>query len=267
MKTQLYKELYANLISLASVAGIDEAGLQKYFVPEGNTSPESILFRLCSSLQNSGMMRNFIKFNDEDPAYRDAIRKVLFDYDIKKSAAVYPDWESIYNAMISAGITDNGIKEKKETNWEKYCRGLYDGLRFLTTDNGEKKINDLVAISELTGKELREISAISKGIHGLGFALTCDWLKECGCTWLAKPDVHINGVVKYMQHNEALKDEDVLRIMFSWAEAVRTAGDKTVTAYKIDKILWLLCTGEFYLDDRRTGREAIYRQIDTLIGI
>ena len=95
MKTQLYKELYANLISLASVAGIDEAGLQKYFVPEGNTSPESILFRLCSSLQNSGMMRNSIKFNDEDPAYRDAIRKVLFDYDIKESAAVYPDWESI----------------------------------------------------------------------------------------------------------------------------------------------------------------------------
>ncbi len=266
MKTQLYRELYVNLVSLASVAGIDETGLQKYFIPEGNTSPESILFRLCSSLQNSGMMRNSIKFNDADPAYRNAIKNVLFDYDIKKSASVYPDWESIYNTMIAAGITDNGIKDKKESNWEKYCRGLYDGLHFLTADNGVKKIKDLVAVSDLTDKEMREISVISKNIHGLGFALTCDWLKECGCSWLAKPDVHINGVVKYMQHNEALKDEDVLKVMFSWAKAVRATGDNTVTAYKIDKMLWLLCTGEFYLDDRRTGPEAIYRKIDSMMG-
>ena len=55
--------------------------------------------------------------------------------------------------------------------------------------------------------------------------------------------------------------------MFSWAKAVRTTGDNTVTAYKIDKMLWLLCTGEFYLDDRRTGREAIYRKIDSLMGV
>ena len=82
MKTQLYRELYVNLVSLASIAGIDETGLQKYFIPEGNTSPESILFRLCSSLQNSGMMRNSIKFNDADPAYRNAIKNVLFDYDM-----------------------------------------------------------------------------------------------------------------------------------------------------------------------------------------
>ena len=80
MKTQLYRELYVNLVSLASIAGIDETGLQKYFIPEGNTSPESILFRLCSSLQNSGMMRNSIKFNDADPAYQNAIKNVLFDY-------------------------------------------------------------------------------------------------------------------------------------------------------------------------------------------
>lgn len=265
MQIELYKALYRNLVSYASVAGVDESALQKYFIPEGNTGSESILFRLCSSLQNSGMMRNSIKFNDKDTTYRDTVKKVLFDFDAKKSAATYSDWESIYNAMLAGGITDNGIKDKKESNWEKYCRGLYDGLCFLTAGNGEKIIKDLVAVLELTYKELKELYAISNQIHGLGLPLTCDWLKECGCTWLAKPDVHINGVVKHLQNNEKFKDEDVLKLMFSWAETVKSSGeDKDATAYKIDKIVWLLCTGEFYLDDRRVGREAIYRRIDAL---
>lgn len=265
MQIKLYKALYRNLVSYASVAGVDESALQKYFIPEGNTSSDSILFRLCSSLQNSGMMRNSIKFNDTDTTYRDIVKKVLFNFDANKAAATYTDWESIYNAMLTGGITDNGIKDKKESNWEKYCRGLNDGLRFMTVGNGEKIIKDLVAVSELTEKELRDISIISNQIHGLGLPLTCDWLKECGCTWLAKPDVHINGVVKYLKADEKLKDEDVIKLMFSWAETVKLSGeDKDATAYKIDKIIWLLCTGEFYLDDRRVGREAIYRKIDAL---
>ena len=265
MQVKLYKALYRNLVDYASVAGVDESALQKYFIPEGNTSSFSILFRLCSSLQNSGMMRNSIKFNDKGCKHRITIRKVLFDFDTKKSAATYSDWESIYNAMLASDITDNGIKDKKESNWEKYCRGLYDGLQFLTTGNGDRIIKDLASVSELTDKELNDIYAISNQIHGLGFALTCDRLKECGCTWLAKPDVHINGVVKYLKADEKLKYEDVLKVMFSWAESASSSGDdKHVTAYKIDKIIWLLCTGEFYLDDRRTGREAIYRRIDSL---
>jgi len=260
----LYKTLYEKLVNLASVAGIDVAVLQKYFVPEGNPTSKSILFRLCSSLENSGMMRNSIKF-DKDITNSNAIKKVLFDFDTKRSAATYPDWRSIYDAMLAAGIKDNGNRENNETNWEKYCRGLYDALQFLTINNGEKKIKDLVAASKLTDMELKEISAISREIHGLGFVLTCDWLKECGCTWLAKPDVHIKGVVKYIQGNEKLKDEDVLKLMFTWAEAVKNSGaDKYATAYKIDKIIWLLCTGEFYLDDRKIGRKVIYRIIDSL---
>jgi len=265
MQIKLYKALYQNLVSYASVAGLDESALQKYFIPEGNTSSDSILFRLCSSLQNSGMMRNSIKFNDKDTKCRNIVKKALFSFDANKSAATYSDWESIYNAMLAGGITDNGIKDKKESNWEKYCRGLYDGLRFLTAGNGDRIIKDIVSVSALTDRELKDIYSISNQIHGLGFALTCDWLKECGCTWLAKPDVHINGVVKYLKADEKLKDEDVLKLMFSWAETVKLSGeDKDATAYKIDKIIWLLCTGEFYLDDRRVGREAIYRKIDAL---
>lgn len=265
MQIELYNELYCNLVSLASVTGLSELDIQKYFVPEGNTSSKSILFRLCSSLQNSGMMRNSIKFNDKDTTNQNIIGKVLFNFDTVKAATMYSDWQSIYNEMLAVGIVDNGIKEKKETNWEKYCSGIYDGLQFLYANNGESTIRALTEARKLTDIELTKITAISNNIHGLGFALTCDWLKECGCTWLAKPDVHINGVVKHMQGKENMKDEDVLKLMYTWSVAVRESDtDPYATAYKIDKIIWLLCTGDFYLDDRKTGREAIYRKIDSL---
>ena len=92
MEIELYKKLYQNLVNYASVAGIDKAALQKYFIPEGNTSSKSILFRLCSSLQNSGMMRNSIKFNDtKNLDNRKVIEKVMFGYNTQKAAEHYPD--------------------------------------------------------------------------------------------------------------------------------------------------------------------------------
>lgn len=70
--------------------------------------------------------------------------------------------------------------------------------------------------------------------------------------------MHQNGVDK-------IKDKDVLLEMFSLAEVVKNSGtDLSATAYKLDKIIWLLCTGEFYLDGKRIGREAIYRKIDAI---
>ncbi len=265
MKIELYKKLYKKLLDLASIIGIDETGLQRYFIPEGITSSESILVHLCSSLQNSGIMRNSIKFNNtNDQSNRCIIKKVLFDFNAEKSATTYSNWKCIYNAMLTAGITDNGKKEKKESNWEKYCCGLFDGLQFLTVKNGKNRMKELIATSTLTDKELNEISTISKSIHGLGFALTCDWLKECGCTWLAKPDVHISKVVKRIQGCKTLKDTDVIQFVFEWSKAVEENYDKTVTAYKIDKMIWLLCTGNFYLDHEKFGREAIYYIIDAI---
>lgn len=266
MLTDLYKTLYIDLVSLASVAGVSESELQKYFVPEGNATSKSILFRLCSSLQNSRMMHNSIKFNDVTaPEYRSAVETVMCGFDTKNAAIKYSNWTEIYDAMISADIFDNGIRENKETNWEKYCRGLYDGLQFLTSGDGENKIKELVSAPALTDAEIGKINVISNEIYGLGFALTCDWLKECGCVWLAKPDVHINGVIMHQKDVDRIKDKDVLHEMFSWAEIVKNSGtDSGATAYKLDKIIWLLCTGDFYLDGKRTGREAICRKIDAI---
>ena len=172
-------------------------------------------------------------------------------------------YDTLYNDLVSlasvAGVTENDL--------QKYCRGLYEGLDFLNHTfldykNGESAIKQLALKTELTDNELKLINTISSRIHGLGFSLTCDWLKESGCLWLAKPDVHINSVIMHLKGVNKIKNDEVLQVMFSWAEAVKNSGaDPSATAYKLDKIIWLLCTGEFYLDGKRIGRDAICNKI------
>ena len=261
----LYTTLYNDLVSLASVAGISENDLKKYFSPRKITKSDNILFRLCSSLQNSSMMRNSIKFNDSSfQCNRKAIGETLLEFNTIKAIEKYNNWKEVYN-VITERVTDKGKGKNKETNWEKYCKGIYDGLQFLNAENGESKIKRLAGITEPTDEDFMEIINISDKIHGLGYALTCDWLKECGCVWLAKPDGHINSVIMHITGDNKIKENDVVREMFTWAKTIREENiDPDATAYKLDKIIWLLCTGDFYLDKIRIGREAIYRKIDSI---
>lgn len=264
-KRGLYNELVTMVEKLADVAGINHNQLQYYYYPEGKkqlNGENGYLNHLAVSLQNSGRMRNSIKYDDID--YRNVIKKVLCDYDVMKAINKYQDWKSLYDAILAAGIKDNGIKKERESNWEKYCRGLYDGIRFLTDSKGEEEINNLIDAHNLIplNAKIERIKKISKEIHGFGFALTCDWLKECGCIWLAKPDVHIKTVVNYMRNgqiNDKISDSDVIREVYNWAEDI---GRKDVTPYKIDKIIWLLCTGNFYLNNKSIGRNAVIVCVD-----
>lgn len=245
---KLYKELYRRLVSLARSAGVNEEKLQDYFTPKN----KSLLKQLAISLQNSGRMQNSIKYDTN----KEKIQTVLNNF-------TGTTWKDLYNEMIEHGIHDNG-KKNKETNWEKYCKGLYDGLQFLNSNNNT--IQNLIdeKPDQINKELLKKVSNITKNIHGLGFALTCDWLKECGCTWLAKPDAHITAVVKYMtgkKEEEKIKEEDICEYIFNWAKAV------PVSAYQLDKIIWLLCTGNFYLHDVKIGRNAVCKTIDEVLEI
>lgn len=264
-KCELYNELVTMIVKLAEIAGVNKNQLQCYYFPEGKKQLDGehgFLNRLAISLQNSGMMRNSIKYDDVD--HRNVIKTVLCDYNVMEAKNRYQNWKSLYDSILAAGIKDNGIKKKKESNWEKYCRGLFDGIRLLTDSNSEEEIYSLIDSDnsiELNDR-IERIKRISKEIHGLGFALTCDWLKECGCIWLAKPDVHIKTVVNYLyngQLNEKISDVDVIKKVCDWSDGIDR---KDVTPYKIDKIIWLLCTGNFYLNNKSIGRNAVIECIN-----
>lgn len=93
---------------------------------------------------------------------------------------------------------------------------------------------------------------ISEKISGVGFALACDFLKELGYVNYPKPDVHILNVLSEtgMANNDQIGAFECIAKISD----VCQKDDPSATAYKIDKILWLICSGNYYLDDIRIGR-------------
>ena len=271
-ETKVYEMLLELIKSKASNARITDSELNNYFVPEGILFKQNYLQRLASSLQNSGMMHNSIRFNESKERY-DHIKKVLCDFDAKKVLKKYNDWKDLYDALTNKGDLDNGTQKDtndKKTNWGKYAKGLYDGVVFLEKKDGNQMITNLcespVEDYELVNK-IEEIKKIEKNIHGLGFALVCDWLKECGCTWLAKPDTHIkivcsaiSKVIDPNKVNAEMTDIDIIKFVFKFAKGIQP-DHPDATAYKLDKIIWLICTGNFYLQKDKIGRETILSKL------
>lgn len=258
-----FNKLYNILDSLRNAASISKEELDAFFIPWGNSSSESIFERLCGSLQNSGQMVNTIKFYGEN---ENLIKRITFNYDLTKFRMKYSSWEEIYADLTNNGKLDKGT-HSKETNWEKYAKGLYSGAFFLVEENGLNQIKELIAnsntMTEVTADLIMQVKHISSKIHGLGFALTCDWLKECGCTWLTKPDVHIIEVYKHLvgvDSNTIVSNIDIIKDFFDYSQLIKSI-DESMTAYKLDKMIWLICTGNFYLYDKKLGRDLIIKNI------
>lgn len=265
---RLYDILNEDLKLLAEKSNVSPGELNDYFIPEmklekSKQEGQNYLYRLASSLQNSGMMHNSIRFN-EDEIRNKNIKEVLCNWDITKARETYNSADAIYEKFkeVCGDDFDKGSGTKKETNWQKYCLGLLNGLEYLD-QNGIREIDELVSFDysanlEDFAEKMKKVDKLTNQIHGLGLALTCDWLKECGCEWLAKPDVHIIEVIKHYKKEGKISNKKVLEFMFEWSKIVGCS------AYKLDKIIWLLCTGNFYLNKPKTSRSDIIKIIDNL---
>ncbi len=264
-KYRKIRALYDNLINYIGITD-DE---NKLFIPEGDYTNESIIRGLCSSLQNSGRMINSIKFNDRsDKSNKNSISKALYNYNAEECVKKYNCWQALYEELLIQGINDNGKKrqngeKQRITNWEKYAKGLYEGIHYLLDNNnkGFETIKALVKqsndIQSITDKEINIITGISEKITGMGIALVCDWLKECGCVWLVKPDAHIKEVYRNLiePHKEKVTEKEIIIDMFDYATLIKEKEDKYMTAYKLDKMIWLICTGDFYQYDKKISKD------------
>lgn len=89
-----------------------------------------------------------------------------------------------------------------------------------------------------------------------GPALAHDFLKECGCLWLAKPDSHLRNALRRLELVKDEKDAEkfadhLCERVHCLAKVVREElNDPSTTPYGFDKTIWLLCTGSFYFDNR-----------------
>ena len=99
--------------------------------------------------------------------------------------------------------------------------------------------------NEVTAIQLPKL--MEKKIFGLGFALACDFLKELGYVNYPKPDVHIMDILFAFGLCENNGDSAYKAVI----EMANIVGE---TPYKVDKLLWLIGSGYFYMHGIKIGK-------------
>ena len=227
--------------------GMKKADLDKYYVGDsrGFESLADIFEQFIQSAQNYQGMPNFIKYS----VRRTEIKNILFDFDIAQIADC--SVEELYLTFRKAfGITS---KDNYFNAWHKWSKSIVDVAKFLCEFGGVDGFLKFVGQFDYNLPMRTALPLlISKKISGIGFTLACDCLKELGFFNYAKPDTHLIDIFEGLM----LSDRDpvsVFEAIVRMSDDCKTM-DQTTTPNKIDKVLWLICSGRFYLDNITIGR-------------
>lgn len=208
--------------------------IDTYLEPDDNNikSINTIMRRMCISLQNSQYKPNVIKFEKNEERFR----TILFDFNPQSILKCYQKSEQLLDKFKE----EFNINVKKKT-WSDYSIGIIEASKFFSKFKDEK---DFFDYADSYGVGFPYMLA-QRHIKGMKFALACDFLKEIGYTNLVKPDIHMIEITKALTGKTEDGDCDDA-VCFDIL--VKTAKKEGVQPYKLDKVLWLICSGKFYKD-------------------
>lgn len=248
---ELYQEAYAFLIETHHIS---EDVINKHLIPEEiRTRPAklNLIYKaLLESAQNVQMSPNVIgkaisgRKGDIDP-----LSVILFGFDPKKTCERYRSYSA---EKLFADISPQLIYPPaagRNTLWLRFCKTIISSSVFMSQFNSYIEFYEFVD-NYYHDDRMRPFlpMLLSYEIDGLGFALSCDFLKEMGYVKFGKPDTHVKdvfvalGLLGTVAKNSSKADYLSLRILESIAMANNT------TAYAVDKLLWLIGSGNFYLE-------------------
>lgn len=226
--------------------GIQEKDLEKYYLGDDADfkSLEDVFVRLIKSAQNYQVMPNVIKFDDRIKCIKD----VLCGFDYKVVAEMHA--EDLYHAFRRK--FNVASKDSKMNCWYKWSKSIVDAAEFISKFKDIDDFKHFISLYDYNTMTRMSLPLlISSEINGIGFPLACDFLKELGYLNYPKPDVHIVEIFSKLGFSSK-NPLDVYKALIRMYEDCKEI-DSSVTPYKIDKILWLISTGDFYYDKGVNG--------------
>ena len=238
-----------------------EIALEDYFKVDRSYSKSlTEVFRgFIVSAQNYQQMPNVIKFFEREPQIAD----ILEGYDIYKVSEMN-EKDLYWQFRNTFGVTS---PDSKRNSWYKWSCSIIDAAKFLNgftdTDDFDRFVKrfDYNAESRIALALL-----IQSKIRGMGFALTCDALKELGYVDYPKPDIHLIEVfqaVNLSEANQISTFEAIVRMADDCKEI-----DESITPYKVDKIFWLVCSGFYYKEQIKikSHKQELIQHLKTVVG-
>ncbi len=260
MKNELYSCAKSFIIKNAGPEFSGNA-LENYLVPEKAREKPSSINRLYQSLlesaQNVQMSPNVIgKAISGEKGNINPLGKFLHDFSPENSAANYGCLtEEELLTQILPTLTSKPHPTKR-TLWLRYCKTIISASLFFSQYKTHNEFYEFIE-QYYFNEKIRPFLPllISYEIDGIGFALACDFLKELGYVQYGKPDTHIKdifldlGLLKGASKASSKADYLSLKIIDELAEI------NGVTPYAVDKVLWLVCSGNYYLDGIDIGNQ------------
>lgn len=210
----------------------------------GHCSTLSDAYRMLAIvLQDYQGLPNSIKFFEREVTYRG----LLCNYSVSKVAKLSRD--EIYRKFTDAYTFET--KNPKRSNIRKYTYGLHDGAVFLNGFKDYDSFKLFINAFELNKYTKEALPLLlEKEVFGLGFASACNWLKELGFIEYPKPDTHMIDAFSSI----GLCNKDPISC---YKAMVDVATQCNVEPYKLDKVIWLICSQDFYrLGVKATKSEA-----------
>ncbi len=238
---------------LATVADMKKVNAHIYGAPsKPSTDITDIYQGMLSSLRNRQAMANAI---GDIPR----LAKLLHGFLPSKVVNAYgDDWKKLFrNIQTRVKPTSRMQITNPKCFWVHFCKGTLDAASYLNQfKNGREFIQYVQGFAKNPVAAPGLPMMIAEEIHGYGFPLACDFLKEMGFQQYGKPDVHVNFILKHL----GLSDGTDYK---SFKALVKIAGHVGETAYTVDKGLWLIGSGWLYLHEEsfKTNKQEFVKSL------
>jgi hypothetical protein len=212
---------------------------------QGKKKPDSlsgIYLTLLKSAENAQGKSNIIgKSLGEGGVER--LGAVLNNFDPCYVKENFKSWEKLFDTIKIKLRPRGKMRKGPHSTWPNYCRTIIDSANFLS---GFKSAEEFYRFIDPFANHpdprvyLAVPILIDDAIKGIGYALACDFLMALGYQNYGKPDIHIKTILsKLGVCNSEDHDYDFSLALYRIATKAR------VSPRKVDRVLWLIGSGDF----------------------
>jgi len=254
---EIFDQARAYLLSFPAVT---EAILnQQLAFPEQNRPrTKSDLFRrMIEHARNRQGMPNAIGETDR-------LSPFLENFDADAVFVKYQRWEDLFDTIKRHYKPPGRMESSNPHNfWVIFCKSILSIAkylrRFATIQDFDRYAGQFITDNPDIRLALPLI--LKEEIFGYQFALACDFVKENISPDFVKPDVHIKAIFLGIGKSpQGASDYQIFRDVVAFANSVGQ------TPYAVDKLFWLIGSGDFYLNKVKvpTNRRVFIDRINRL---
>jgi hypothetical protein len=229
-----------------NIPGVTPELIEKYLDPLSlkprPKSKPAIYRRILESAQNANMKASVV---GKSIGGVKNLSSVLESFDPQVVLEKYSgDFERLLEEIVKQLNPKGEIRRTSKSIWPQYCQTILSAANFLHQFKSASDFFDWVDFFDKDDRARASLPMLlSKEIHGFGFALSCNFLKEMGYINFPKPDVHLRDIFRALKLCPEKSDDYTL-----FKAIIRVAKHAGVSPYEADKAFWLLGSGYLHHD-------------------